>query len=118
MDERRQLPRWEIKKEAKVWMQGEPVNARQCVIEDMHLKGMCVSLNKQLPQERPVRMSFAIGDDFDPIKIEAEIPWAKENQDRYVYGLSFSRISDEGKGRIDQYINTNCYDQVKNKWWA
>ena len=118
MDERRQLPRWEIKKEAKVWVQGELTNDRHCIIEDMHLKGMCVSLDKQLPQGQPVRMSFAIGDDFDPVKIEAEMPWVREDHGRYVYGLLFTQVTEDGKDRIDQYINTNCYDQVKNKWWA
>ena len=43
---------------------------------------------------------------------------AKEDQGRYVYGLSFSKIEDDDKDRIYQYINTNCYDQFKDKWWA
>ena len=117
MNEQRQLPRWEIKKEAKVWLpqtQGFSI----CIIEDMHLKGMCVSFNKQIPQEEPLRMSFAIGDSFDFIKIEAQIPWVKEDLGRFVYGLSFSKIADQDKDKIYQYINTNCYDQFRNKWWA
>lgn len=117
MEEQRELPRWEIKKEAKVWMQGIQ-DCSHCIIEDMHLKGMRVSLNSPLPQQGPVRMSFAIGDNFDPIAIEAQIPWTKEDQGRYVYGLSFSKINDEDKDRIFQYINTNCYDQFRKKWWA
>ena len=117
MDERRQLPRWGVKKEAKVWMP-QTQGFSQCVIEDMHLKGMRVSFNKQLPAQEPMRMSFAIGDNFDPIKIEAQIPWAKEDQGRYVYGLSFSKIAENDKDRIYQYITTNCYDQFKKNWWA
>lgn len=117
MDERRQLPRWEVKKEAKVWiplMQG----FSHCTIEDLHLKGMCVSFNKRLPQDKAVRMSFTLGDSFDFIKVEAEIPWAKEGNGRHVYGLSFTQIAEEDKDRIYQYIQSNCYDQVRNKWWA
>jgi len=116
MDEQRQLPRWEIKKEAKVWI--PLLQDFSCMIEDMHLKGMCVSFNKRLPHEKTIRMSFAIGDDYDFIKIEAQIPWMKEKQDRYVYGLSFTKIDDNDKDKIYQYINANCYDQFKNKWWA
>lgn len=118
MDERRQLPRWKIKKETKVWMQGEPSNARHCIIEDMHLKGMCVSFNEQLPQQQSVRMSFALSDNFDLIKIEAEIPWAKEDQGRYVYGMFFNKIIDSDKDRIYQYISSHCSQQLKDKWWA
>ena len=117
MDERRQLPRWEIKKEAKVWMP-QMHQPGHCMVEDMHLKGMCVSFNDRLPQEGAVSMSFAIGDDFVPIQIEAEIPWEKKDQGRYVYGLSFSNISDEDKDKIYQYTNAHCYDQIKKHWWA
>lgn len=117
MEEQRQLPRWEIKKEAKVWI---PLTQgfSSCMVEDMHLKGMRVSFDRRLPEEKSVRMSFALGDNFDFIKIEAEIPWMKVYQDRYVYGLSFSHIAEDDKDRIYQYINTNCYDQFKDKWWG
>ncbi len=117
MDDRRELPRWEIKKEAKAWI---PLTQgfSHCVIEDMHLKGMRVSFNTRLPELKTVRMSFTLEDDFEFIKIEAQIPWMKEYQGRYVYGLEFSRIADEDKDRISQYISTNCFDQFKNKWWA
>ena len=117
MDERRQLPRWEIKKEAKAWIP-QTQGFSHCIIEYMHLKGMCVSFNKRLPQQEPLRMSFAIGDNFDLIKIEAQIPWTKEDQGRFIYGLSFTQIADNDKDRIYQYINANCYDQIKDNWWG
>jgi hypothetical protein len=117
MDERRELPRWEIKKEAKVWiplLQG----FSHCTIEDLHLKGMCMSLNKKLPEEKSIRMSFTIGDNYDFIKVEAQMPWVKEYRDRYVYGLCFNKIADEDKDKIFLYINNNCYDQFRSRWWA
>ena len=117
MNERRQLPRWEVKKEIKVWI---PMTQGfgHCVVEDMHLKGMRVSFNKPLPRQESVGMSFAIGDGFDFIKIEAKIPWSKEDQGRYVYGLLFSKVDDSNKDRLSQYMITNADDQFKNKWWA
>jgi hypothetical protein len=117
MDERRQLPRWEIKKEAKAWLP-QMQEFSHCIIEDMHMKGMCVSFSKRLPQGKTVKMSFSMENDFDLIKIEAEIPWMKEDQGRFKYGLMFSSIADEDKDKIYQYINTHCYDQVKKHWWA
>jgi len=117
MDELRQLPRWEIKKEAKVWM---PQMQEFChgFVEDMHLKGMRVSFNKRLPQQQAVKMSFAMGDNFDFIKFEAQMPWVKEEQGRYVYGLSFSYIDDDNKDRISKYLNAFCFDQFRKNWWA
>jgi c-di-GMP-binding flagellar brake protein YcgR len=118
MDERRQLPRWEIKKEAKVLMQGESANDSDCFIEDMNSKGMCISFKKQLPPQGIIKMSFAIGENFDFIKIEARIPWEKQEKGRYVYGLSFNKIEDTDKDRLYQYVYNNCYDQLKDKWWS
>jgi c-di-GMP-binding flagellar brake protein YcgR len=117
MDERRQLPRWEIKKEAKAWI---PLSQgfSHCFIEDMHLKGMCVSFSNRLPELKTIRMSFAIGDNPDFIQIEAQVPWVKEKQGRFVYGLSFTKIDDNDKDRLNQYIYSNCYDQMKDKWWS
>ena len=117
MDERRQLPRWEINKAAKVWMT-QTQGLSNCVVEDMHLKGMRISCDKQVFQQPVVSLSFSIGDNFESIKIEAQIPWAKEDQDRHVYGLSFTKIGDYDKEKIYQYISTNCSDQFKDKWWG
>jgi hypothetical protein len=116
MVERREIPRWEVKREAKVWMP-QTQGFSHCIIEDFHLKGMCVSFDKKLPQQGSLRMSFALGDGFDMIKIEAKIPWAKEEQGRYIYGLSFSRIFETDKDKIAQYINNYCSDQFKDKWF-
>ena len=117
MEEQRELPRWQINKKERVWMPQTQGFVR-CIIEDMHLKGMRVSFNKPLPRQESVGMSFAIGDGFDFIKIEAKIPWSKEDQGRYVYGLLFSKVDDSNKDRLSQYMITNADDQFKNKWWA
>jgi len=117
MDERRQLPRWEIKKEAKVWLP-QTQEFSHCVIEDLNLKGMCVSFNRQLPQEESMNMSLALEGNFDLMKMEVQLPWAKEDQGRFVYGMSFSKVTDIDKERLYRYIINNCYEQFKNKWFG
>ena len=89
-----------------------------CIIEDMHLKGMCISLKGRLYQKQPLKISFAIYDSSESIQVEADVPWAKEERGQYMYGLSFIKINDEDKDKIYQYITANCYDQFKDKWWA
>ena|ERR1700733_10655887 len=116
MNERRTLPRWQLGKEAKVWMPETQIFSH-CIIEDIHLKGLCVSCSKKLFHQQVVSMSFAIGDNFDLIKIEGHIPWVKEDQGRYFYGVSISQIADDDRDRIYQYINFNCFDQFKERWW-
>lgn len=117
MDERRQLPRWQVKREAKVWLP-QMQEFSHCIIEDINLKGMRASFNKRLPQEQPVNMSLDLEDNFDFMKLEVNLPWTKEEEGRYVYGMAFSNIADNNKDKIYKYVNTNCYDQFKNKWWA
>ncbi len=117
MDERRQLPRWQVKKEAKVWL-SQAQEFSHCIIEDINLKGMCVSFSKRLTQEHVVNMSIDFDGNFNLTKIGVQIPWMKEAEGRYVYGLSFNNIRDWDKDKIDQYINKHCYDQVKQRWWG
>jgi len=117
MDDRRGLPRWEIMKESKFWL-SQTQDFNLCTIKDIHLKGMCISSNKQLPQQDSLKLSFAIGESFDFIKIEAGVQWKSQDQGRYVYGLSFNRIDEENKDKVYQYVMENCYDQLKNRWWA
>jgi hypothetical protein len=116
MDERRQLPRWKINKEVKAWFPGTS-DFSHCVIQDINLKGMGVSFHKPLALQGPMSMSFALEDSSCPIKIEAQIPWAMKGQGSYVYGLLFTKIDDEDKDRVYQYINANCYDQMRKHWW-
>ncbi|MDE2028757.1 MAG: PilZ domain-containing protein [Candidatus Omnitrophica bacterium] len=117
MNERRQLPRWEIKKSSRVWMP-QVQSFSQGFIEDMHLKGMCISFEKPVFQQETVNIYFTIGEDnLDLIKVEAQVPWTKQEADRCVYGLFFSQIRDDYKDRISEYINTNCFDQIRNNWW-
>jgi len=117
MDERRKLPRWEVNKEVKVWI---PMTQgfSHFVLEDIHLKGMRVSFNRKLPHEKTVRMSFDMDNNYEFIKVETQICWRVENEQRNCYGLSFSQINEEAKQKIDRYITANCYDQIKNKWWS
>ena len=117
MDKLRELPRFSIKRKVKVCIpQTDGLN--RCVIEDIHLKGMCVSFKKRLPLQQSVTMSFTTGDFFEPIRIEAQILWENENQGRYVYGLLYTKISDYDKDRVYKYLNAIHYDQFKDKWWA
>ncbi len=117
MDERRQLPRWQVKREVKAWLP-QMQEFRHCIIEDINLKGMCASFSKRLPPEQPVSMSLSFENDFNLMKVEVNLPWVKEEQGRYVYGMSFNKIMDADKDRIYQYISNYCSEQFREKWWA
>ena len=117
MDERRLLPRWQVNREAKVWLT-QTQEFSQCIIEDINLKGMCASFNNRLPKEEPLNMSLALEDNSNPLRLEVNLPWVRETEGRYVYGMSFSKILDPDKDRIYEYINNHCSEQLKDKWWG
>lgn len=116
MQERRELPRWHIGKKAKVRL-GFSNDLSDCIIEDMNLKGMCVSLYEPLPQGHPVRMTLALTENFD-FNVEVSVPWVREEAGRYVHGLSFNIIMDGDREKVYQYVSRNCFKQFKDKWWA
>ena len=84
MDDRRQLPRWQVKKEEKVWLP-QIQECSHCIIEDLNLKGMCASFNKRLPQDRSMDMSLDLEDEFDFMKLEVNLFWVREDQGRSGY---------------------------------
>ena len=116
MQERRQLPRWRIGKSAQVKL-GIEENPRAGHIEDMHLKGMCVSLPEALSQDQPVAMSVAIGNYLE-FEIEAKVTWLKVQGERCIHGVSFNKILDVDKEKIYGYISRYCSKQFKDRWWA
>jgi hypothetical protein len=117
MDERRQLARWEIKEQAVVWIV-QTQELRYGVVDNMHLKGMRLSLNKPLPLHQELSMSLTIGNELSFVNFEARIPWEKQSHGSHVYGLTFTNITDETKKMMYRYINTNCYEQFRNTRWA
>ena len=116
MQERRELPRWRIGKQAKVVLNSAQ-DPRDGYIEDMNLKSMRVSLPEPLPQDHPVRLTITLTDDFD-LNVEVQVRWVKEEIQRYVHGLSFSFIMDGDKDKIYQFVSRNCFKQFKDNWWA
>lgn len=112
MDERRQWPRWQVQGQAMVRLPQMP-ELSHCMIEDINLKGMCVSFNKQLPQKEPLDMFLVFEGCCDLIKVEVNLPWKREYRGRYVYGMSFSKIMDWDQDRVYQYILSQCSKQLE-----
>ncbi|MBI3602768.1 MAG: PilZ domain-containing protein [Candidatus Omnitrophica bacterium] len=116
MDERRQIPRWEIKQPAKVKIgpEGEFVD---CVIEDLNLKGLCMSVSTQLPENDPLKMVLELPG-YLHLDVGAHIPWVRQAEGRYIYGMSFSTIMDESKEKIYKYLSKNFPGEFRRKWWS
>lgn len=114
--DRRQLPRWSVHKQAKIlWSAKHEISP--CVIEDLSLKGMCLSMPQPFPAEKSLKPILMLSDVID-LEIETQVTWRKQTTEGYFQGMSFSKIKDSDKDRIFQYINSNCSKQLKDQWWS
>ncbi|MEI6438366.1 MAG: PilZ domain-containing protein [Candidatus Omnitrophota bacterium] len=115
MNDRRQVPRWQIRKTASVAIDGSPGTAR-CCVEDINLKGMCLSLPQRLPQGRDIKMALNFDDDL-VMDVAVTVPWVRELPGRYAHGLSFTRILDRDRENIYKYVNDRFPQLLREGWW-
>jgi len=115
MDEQRRLPRWRMNSLMKVSFQ-DRYEFKDTVVEDMNLKGMCLSLPAMLPKNTPVRIELELLG-RESVTVKALIPWIKERDGRYLHGLEFNQVVDSDRERIYQYINDRCMKQLEAGWW-
>ncbi len=113
MSERRQTPRWHIHKAAQVKVQGEFVD---CVVEDLNLKGLRLSLAQKLPANDRLHITLSFSESLG-LDMRVDVPWSQQYGSRYVYGLSFAIIADGDREKIYQYLSHHFPEQFQSKWW-
>ena len=116
MLERRQLPRLTIDKEAKMKLDSDE-EFRRCVIKDIHLKGACLKMTQPLFQNYCVKMVLTLAENME-LDIQVDVPWFRQREEEYVYGLMFRKIPDDDKDKVYQYIQRHCAKQIREKWWG
>lgn len=115
MNDRRQVPRWPIRREGRVFLDGVESAAR-CCVEDLNLKGACLSLSEEWAPGRVVKMALSVDNGLF-IDVEARVPWVKEREGRYRHGLVFTRIMDGDRENIYQFMNNNFPRMLRSGWW-
>ncbi|MBF0486237.1 MAG: PilZ domain-containing protein [Candidatus Omnitrophica bacterium] len=116
MEERRQIPRWRIDRDARLSL-GISENRLDTFVEDMNTKGARFFLSAPLPESRFIGMHLDL-EGLMHLEVTAYIAWRKESKARNIYGVFFSRIKDADKDRIYQYLNANCAKQLQASFWA
>lgn len=115
MLELRQIPRWQIGEKVKMKLREQEWEGR-CCLEDINLKGMKISLKEQLPEQSEYELLLDLNN-YLMLNVQVRLCWNKEMDGRHYYGLEFSRIKDQDKEEISQYLQKNCLDQFKEHWW-
>ena len=115
MDERRQVPRWQINREAGVSINGE-AGVGHSLVENINLKGMCLTLPDRLPQLGSTQLSLTIEDGLF-IDVDVRVPWVREHNGRYRHGVFFYRIKDQDRESIYKYVNRRFPELFQHCWW-
>ncbi len=104
-------------KAAKIWLP-QTQEFIPCTVEDINLKGMRISSSEQLLQEDSFPISVMIEECLDFMKLDVSTSWHRPENGKHSYSIAFNRIMEKDKERLYSYLNENCFDQFKNKWWG
>lgn len=115
MDEKRRYARWQVNRHAKVKLAGAQTFA-SCKIHDIGLKGLKISLPLKLPPDTFLNLKIVLSDEFI-LDVEAWIVWRKGIEGVNVYGLYFSKIPDEDKEKVYQFMRRYFLKQMSKQWW-
>jgi len=115
MEERRQVARWQINKEAGLTFE-DGINHIPCMVEDISGRGMKVSLNRELFPEAFLNFKLSLSGDFE-FSAGARVAWSDTVYEKNIYGLSFNRIEESVKTRISEYVKNNFPGELVKQWW-
>jgi hypothetical protein len=114
MNERRNIPRWQINRQAKVKLEDAECFT-DCQIKDINFKGIQISLGEKLSKDTFIRLSLCLDEDC-AISIEAWVVWHKTKDGSNSYGLYFTRIKDTDKEKTYRFVQRCCPEQIKGQY--
>lgn len=108
--ERRLLPRWEVSVPAQAKWEGL-VDYVNCEIRDMNFRGFKIVLPQKL-EEQCTKLVLRFNEDFI-LNAEFCILWHAELHDKHIYGCSFTRLRDQDKEKMYDFVFKNFPDQIE-----
>jgi len=112
----RHFSRWQVKRQAKVKLEGAS-NFINCQIDDISFSGIKICLLRAFPKDTYLKFSLVLSHDFIFDIIEAWVVWHKTVDSYNVYGLYFTKIKDQDKEKIYQFLHKYAPEQVSKKCW-
>ncbi|MCX5696799.1 MAG: PilZ domain-containing protein [Candidatus Omnitrophica bacterium] len=111
---RRRFIRWRVGHEIKLSVEDSPVPV-SCQLDDISLKGIRLSLGIELKENRAVRLRFEFSEEFI-LDVEAWVAWHKMEGGFHSYGLYFTRVTDQQKEKIYQFIRRYFSEEITRRW--
>ena len=113
---RRRFLRWQVSYPAKLTVDDEAV-AVSCQVEDVSLKGLCLSLGVRLKENKSLRLRFEFADDlvFNAVGL---VSWHIKNGEEHSYGVYFERVADKEKDKLYTFVRRYFPEELKRRWWG
>lgn len=101
--DRRKTRRWQLDSQAKLILEDSQESV-SCRIIDINFQGLQLSSPKELEKDSFLRISLDFAQGFSLKDIETWVSWRKHAEGTNFYGLYFSRISEEQKEAVYQFV--------------
>ncbi len=102
--DKRLAPRWKVSAPAKIKLEGFD-SYLDCEVRDLNLKGFSLVLSKKIIKQRlDAKLIFNEKYSF---KLEVMVLWSKAENNKYVYGMKYTKIADSDRGLILQMMKEN-----------
>jgi c-di-GMP-binding flagellar brake protein YcgR len=117
MEEKRRNARWQINNSSSLDLDGRP-GAIDCIIRDISLRGMRVSLADRLSTEEPLRGNVNLSHKVRLNGLEAKVVWSERTGEGNNYGLYFEKIKDADKTKIYDFVARNYPEEIHRNFWG
>lgn len=114
MGERRSTFRWQISQQARVKLEGA-ADFVHCQIKDINLKGLQISSALKLAKDAFSKFNLFLSEGCI-LNIEAWVVWHKTIGDLNSYGVYFTRVKDQDKEKIYQFVHQSHPEQIKKQY--
>ena len=102
--DKRLAPRWKVSAPAKIKLECFD-SYLDCEIRDLNLKGFSLVISKKIIKKRlAAKLNFSEKYSF---KLEVMVLWSKSENNKYVYGMKYTKIADSDRGLILQMMKEN-----------
>ncbi|MGD0335582.1 MAG: PilZ domain-containing protein [Candidatus Omnitrophota bacterium] len=112
--ERREFQRYLLYKQVKVAV-GDGKESVDCQLRDICFKGAQIIISRRIEKDTYKNLRITLSKDCS-VEATCWVAWQKIIDGHNVYGLYFSKISDDDKEKISQFARRYCAGQIKKEW--
>lgn len=115
MTEHRSAPRWRVNAHVKARV-GDSLNKIPVTIVDVNYRGAKVLMHQRLASDSTLQLSMILSDAVS-LDLKVWIAWQRNFEGSHLYGLYFSKISDEDKEKLYHFFSTHFPESIKRQVW-